>query len=708
MKNISINFLITLTVITLSHVYAFPQIQFEKHLTGNLTAPLDVFTHDINGDGHLDILTVSRQNGGNVVWWENDGYQSFTSRQVASDFDNPRSVRAGDIDSDGDADIIAVAWEGDRISWWENDGEQGFTRHDVVTGWAGPHTVELLDLDQDGDMDILCSQFDMSENMSEIAWWENDGMQNWTKHTVSSRFHQSPFAYGADMDNDGDIDIIGCGELKGEVCLWKNDGQQNWTEYVIDNQFPKAHTILARDFDKDGDMDILAHACTSSLQAWYENRGDGSFVKRPMENLGGAIYMDCADFDLDGDYDLIATGMTATSLVCYENNGKQGLTRHELPGGLASGFALNVADLDRDGDMDVVAVGLNSNTLAWWENTIEKTSFMDAPKWLAHDEDQGVIFVANEEAGSIVRIEASGFQYCIRNSLPIASGLTICSGKLWLASGTTILSLNPLTGAVVSSIRTSAQFLHGLASDSQGRIFASDPFSGVILKIDAQTDGIEELAGGLEYPASIKYDHNMGKLLVLDGEEAVTIKCLDPSTGELVCVKETTILTGGDIVSDGNGNHYISSPDENAIYAATNNFEDPVYLYSEGLSSPTGLAFFRDEGSLGYLSPVLNSLEMISANASGIMFEHVPPGSLVSIYPNPATDYLSIEFPRPLNHDVSVRIRSMLGREVYSREFSGEAGIINIDLKNHNPEPGIYLVEIDGSGLKYREKVIVR
>ncbi len=706
MNRLYFKYLIPFVLHSFITVSAFSQLEFVKHSISSPNTPADVSTADINGDGNMDILTVSAENGGSVIWWKNNGSQGFTRNVIASGFNNPRSVRAGDIDLDGDIDVIAVAWEGDKISWWENDGTEGFSEHIVISGWVGPHTVELCDLDEDGDIDILCSQFDMSATNSEIAWWENDGTQQWTKHVVSNRFQQSPFVYGSDMDNDGDTDLIACGELNGEVCWWENDGEENWTEHVIDNQFAKAHTILARDFDKDGDKDILAHACSSGLQAWYENNGDGTFKKIPMENLGGAIWMECGDFDLDGDNDIVATGMSAASLVCYVNDGKQALTRQDLPGGLISGFALSVVDLDSDNDLDVVAIGRSSNSLVWWENTQHRTSFFDAPKWLNYDDNEGLMFVANEEDGSIVRLEASGYQYCIRNSFPICTGLTYSKGYLWVAIGITIYKLNPISGITELSFRTPGQFLQGLTSDGNGILYSSDPYSGTIFQTDPYTGQTISLATGLDFPQSMKYDPGMDKLIVLDGEYSTSIKCIDPASGQITTAIETTILPGGDIIPDGLGNHYISSPEENSIYAVTSNLSDPVYLYSEGHTAATGMVYFPEDEALGFLSPVLNSLEIIPANATGIKLSGIKNNPDVKFYPNPFDENFSIILPQPIGAKTLLTIKSLSGQTLLIKNIDvGTAGI-SVDLRSPGITSGVYVVSLQGEGIDIAKMLV--
>ena len=681
---------------------AFAQIQFEKHQIGTSTTPFDVFIVDLDKDGRQDILTASNSNGGEIRWWRNNANQNFTQQAIATQITNPRSVRAGDIDLDGDIDIIAAILRRDEIYWWENDGSNNFTLHVLSDDFKGAHTVELCDLDLDGDIDVLCSGFDNSAAMSDVAWWENDGDQNWTKHIVSSRFNQSPFVFGADLDNDGDVDLAACGEVNGEIYWWENDGNMGWTEKLIDNAITMIHTILPRDFDKDGDLDILAHACVSGLQAWYENDGLGNYTKHAMENLGGAIWLEQADFDLDGDNDLIGTGMGAPSLICYENNGNQQLTGQWADGGLTSGFALNVADMDGDHDMDVVAIGYNSNSLAWWENISTKALALNGPKWLSRNPEDESIFISNEEVGDIAKAEASGFDHIIRNDFPVCTSTCVINDILWVNVATEIIGLDPKTGAKLNSFRLGAQFLAGLTTDNQGFLFATDPASGNIFKINPADGTIITHTTGLIFPQDIIYDSHLEKLLVLDGDGDIVIKVIDPSTGAISSEIETLIKSGGTIISDGNGNHYISSPDENAIYALTNSLSDEPVIYFEGLNQPHGMIYFADSQELLVANTGENNLQIIEAHASALNNEFSLNQTL-QIFPNPFIDQLEFILPESSGKDADLMITSSTGKLVWKDNLDNNNSRTSYKLSlskagiNKLPDGTYFLTWTDGS-----------
>ena len=82
------------------------------------------------------------------------------------------------MDGDGDMDVLSASYYDDKIAWYENDGSQNFTAaHDLHRRRLGPGRVFAADVDGDGDMDVLSASF----SDDKIAWYENDGSQNFTR-----------------------------------------------------------------------------------------------------------------------------------------------------------------------------------------------------------------------------------------------------------------------------------------------------------------------------------------------------------------------------------------------------------------------------------------------------------------------------------------------------------------------------------------------
>ncbi len=370
---------ITISIICLiSLMLNAQEIQFEQHvITDTFIDGFDVSAADVDQDGYMDILGCGKESGGKVCWWQNNGDNTFTQVTLKQGFAGARSIRAKDINGDLEIDIVCAAWQANEIVYFENDGDENFTEIVVDDDFKGAHTLDLKDVNGDGYLDIMCSGFDYYGHNGEIAWWENDGQDSisWTKHLISDRFQQSPFIFGEDMDNDGDIDALACGELNNEILWWENDGSGQFiSENMVDSLFYTAHTVIARDVDMDGDMDILGAGCMNSKLAWYENDGNQQFTKHSLAPLGGDLWLDAYDLDNDGDQDLIAAGMSASNLKWFENDGNQQFTKHNVDGGFASGFAIVPVNMDADGDIDLLAIGYSSDMISWFENDLDSTT----------------------------------------------------------------------------------------------------------------------------------------------------------------------------------------------------------------------------------------------------------------------------------------------------------------------------------------------
>ena len=98
---------------------------------------------------------------------------SFTAADIATSADGANAIYVADLDNDGDMDIVSASSTDDAIAWYENDGaaNPSFTAADIATSADNAMSVFVADMDNDGDMDIVSASYDDAT----IAWYENDG-----------------------------------------------------------------------------------------------------------------------------------------------------------------------------------------------------------------------------------------------------------------------------------------------------------------------------------------------------------------------------------------------------------------------------------------------------------------------------------------------------------------------------------------------------
>ena len=93
-----------------------------------------------------------------------------------------------------------------------------------------------------------------------------------TSHTITFDAPNSEEMYAADVDSDGNLDILIALFVGNEVRWYENDGLGNFTEYLITSEADGPRSVYAFDVDSDGDMDVLSTSMRDDEVAWMENQ----------------------------------------------------------------------------------------------------------------------------------------------------------------------------------------------------------------------------------------------------------------------------------------------------------------------------------------------------------------------------------------------------------------------------------------------------
>ena len=142
-----------------------------------------------------------------------EGYQikrdevTFNSSTITTQANGASSVYAADLDNDGDMDVLSAAFNDDKIAWYENtDGQGTFSSQKTITTQAdGASSVYAADIDGDGDMDVLSA----SDRDDKIAWYENNGDKTFSSQkTITTQADGARSVFAADIDGDGHMDVL--------------------------------------------------------------------------------------------------------------------------------------------------------------------------------------------------------------------------------------------------------------------------------------------------------------------------------------------------------------------------------------------------------------------------------------------------------------------------------------------------------------------
>lgn len=304
---------------------------------------------DLDGDGDLDILVASA-NDNRVSWLENDGNAppGFTHRVITSVATGAQHVICLDLDGDERLDAVSAAFGADRIAWHQNlPGAAGppgspaappvWTTRTINTNADGAQSVAAADLNGDGATDVAAASF--SDN--KVAWHQ-----------------QVP----APADPPGQ--------------------PPTWISRTVSTGVTGASSIVAADIDLDGDVDLIAAAFSTNRIIWFENTPGAMpelppvFIERTITSSApGVIALHAVDAEGDGDTDLIAACFNDNSVRLYENliagpgMGPPTFATNTIDGAANGPVGVSTYDLDDDGDLDILSCSLFGNTVAWHERT---------------------------------------------------------------------------------------------------------------------------------------------------------------------------------------------------------------------------------------------------------------------------------------------------------------------------------------------------
>jgi VCBS repeat protein/fibronectin type III domain protein len=328
---------------------------------------------DLDEDGDVDVLGAAFA-GNAISWWENsDDGTTWTEHGIATSFSGAMRVVEADIDGDTHPDVVATAYVGDAIYWWKNTAGDASAWDAVVVDSSVTEAGGLCvgDFDGNDDLDIAAT----SIVSPFVSWWNNtagDGSV-WTRVAVSTTFGLSYGIHAANVDGDGDIDLIGASQLNQDISWFENtagDGSA-WTERVVSADFSGPFSVLGVDLDGDDDVDILGAGAAG--YTWWENTlGDGSLWE--AHQIGGSHSIPsgevhAADMDGDGDMDVLGNGGSIIFGVHWWENltGDGSAWEEHSIGPSANGCAVHAGDLDGDGDVDIIRSVYSQDNVGWWE-----------------------------------------------------------------------------------------------------------------------------------------------------------------------------------------------------------------------------------------------------------------------------------------------------------------------------------------------------
>jgi hypothetical protein len=343
----------------------------------------EVALSDFDGDGDLDAFATIRGSFDQMTKikvWRNNGDGTFAAPIEFPTGQGPAGIVIADFTGDGKPDVITANYGASSISILRHNGligaAAGFLPPVSFNATNHAEKIAAADVNGDGILDVVVGETVDIGPLATLAVMINTGNGNFAAPVIydaapGGRFGSTAVAL-ADLDNDGDVDLIGGGLYEngsidnGAVTIRRNNGNGTFgsAEIILftnPNFVPNPKEITTGFINGDGFPDIVAAVPSGRAIEGFvvvNSNGSGGF-NTPVYYEASQQTFDVAivDLDNDGHGDVITVANSSAAVTVHKNlsNGSfQVLPRYEVA---SLSDAVESADIDNDGDIDIVVNG---------------------------------------------------------------------------------------------------------------------------------------------------------------------------------------------------------------------------------------------------------------------------------------------------------------------------------------------------------------
>ncbi len=277
-------------------------------------------------------------------------------------------ISAGDLDNDGDNDVVSASFGTSKIDVLLNNGNGTFQT--VVTYATGgaltPTGISLGDLDNDGNLDIAFTNYIGGAGSSIGILFGNGNGTFEAAITYSTGSGTNPFTITAgDFNGDGYKDLAVADLAVDKVGIFINNGNGTFAAQVTYTVGDQPYDVQTGDFNNDGYLDLVtSNTGTSDNLSVLLGNGNGTFQaqKTISPATAGADQRAVALTDLnhDGYLDMVSAASSSLTLQVFLGNGNgtfQTSVSYAMDSATSWTNGVTAEDVNGDGHKDLIGVG---------------------------------------------------------------------------------------------------------------------------------------------------------------------------------------------------------------------------------------------------------------------------------------------------------------------------------------------------------------
>jgi len=344
----------------------------------DIVTPVGIVFGDVDGDGIIDMVTADIELGAGVRLGLGDGAfgprVDYAMGAYVPDIGwGLTDIEIGDLDGDGDLDLVACGFQYDsssssssggedptygpipyfnnNVSYRMNNGDGTFGPRTELPAIYDPQDLTLADLDGDGDLDIACVEFDAFLG---LLFWFNNGSGSFGPRNQALTSFGGTAVESADVDGDGDNDILIARSYNHVFDVMLNTGAGSFApavSYPLSGARPGGMDIA--DIDGDGDIDVAITVDSGTRLNIFTNNGAGVYSGPQSISTGSdPTGVRFADVDDDGDFDALVASAITRTMNTHRNDGSGNFGPREFFF-VAGVREFAVADVNNDGLIDL-------------------------------------------------------------------------------------------------------------------------------------------------------------------------------------------------------------------------------------------------------------------------------------------------------------------------------------------------------------------
>lgn len=331
------------------------------------------------------------------------------------------------------------------------------------------------------------------------------------------------------------------------------------------------------------------------------------------------------------------------------------------------------------------------------------SQLLNSPESVVFDKQYKRYIVSNagntQTGGSIVTMDPITHDYSnfVVDEINSPKGLVIVNNLLYCTDVNTVRGFNLEDATQVFQVDVpGASFLNDIASDNSN-LYVSDSKENSIFKIEIASENSEKICkdNGLIAPNGVYFDERQDRLLICSFRQNSPIQAFDLKLKQLVTLSATTLNQLDGITLDTDGNCYVSSWADDAVYKFDLGFNDGPKIFSNNHSGPADIFYTPEFNLIAIPNFKSNTIDLIEIGENRVEDEMNP--YEIKVFPNPTTGGFSISFY--LKKAESVKIFFMNKSGLVLSEHEGDSDKIgphkmNFEASTLDLSKGVFFIKI--------------